>query len=49
MRQALQDDKIEKMALDGDLYFGVIHSMGKKRNYTQSKNNQKTNERSQLT
>jgi hypothetical protein len=30
MGQALQDDKIEKMALDGYLYFGVIHSMGKK-------------------
>lgn len=30
MGQALQDDKVEKMASEGYLYSGIIHTMGKK-------------------
>jgi hypothetical protein len=31
MVQALQDDEIEKMASEGYLYFGIIHTMGAKK------------------
>lgn len=30
MGQALQDDNVEKMASEGLLYFGIVHTMGKK-------------------